>query len=69
MKNLIKLLLVSLLVISSAVYSKPVQAKQEVNLYVSNTGVDTNDGLSTDSALATLAKASEIVNADTEGNT
>ena len=41
MKNLIKLLLVSLLVISSAVYSKPVQAQQEVNLYVSNTGVDT----------------------------
>ncbi|MGN1399794.1 MAG: DUF5979 domain-containing protein [Erysipelotrichaceae bacterium] len=69
MKNLIKLFLVTLLVLSSATFYSPVKAAEEVNLYVSSTGANDNDGLSPESAIQTLAKASEIVNADTEGKT
>ncbi len=66
MKRLIYVLL-PILLLTSLVFTN-ISAESTTTLYVSVTGNDTNDGSTEESALATLAKAAEIVNSDTEGN-
>lgn len=66
MKRLIYVLL-PILLLTSLVFTNT-NAETTTTLYVNATGSDTNDGSTEESALATLAKAAEIVNSDTEGN-
>ncbi|MDO4377923.1 MAG: hypothetical protein Q4C64_02070 [Erysipelotrichia bacterium] len=65
MKKVIWVLLPVLLLAN--LFFTSVRAEETVTVYVNAAGNDTNDGLTEENALLTLAKAAELVNADVDG--